>query len=212
MRRNLGCVFGFPRCGILRRKGAAMGYKLTSLLRLPRMGGVELYVFVVGAWIWEGGLDEVVRKNFDNLAREFGPNAIIVDALTEEFHGEVVQKYLGKNCDELQSMLPAILLTDSHPDELTEESMRVLVPLGDVRRHYEIVDDFLADLASFARGESNQLLQYLEQASRSARAREAATDIIRVNIPIVPGVVAINLNHACRHLSAWYAQHKSRST
>ncbi len=183
-----------------------MGYKLTSLLRLPVQEEVSLYVFVVGASIWEGGLDEVVRRNFDNLAREFGPDAVIVDALTAEFHGEVVRQYLGTDFKELKNLMPAILLTDSHPDDLTSDSMRVLVPLGDIHQQYVVLDTFLAELASFARGESDQLLRSLEQASR---LKSAAAEVVRINIPVLPGVVTINLNHAFRHLKSWY---KSKRT
>jgi hypothetical protein len=134
-----------------------MGYKLSSLVHLPLDDTVDMYIFSIGDKLWEGGLGEVVRKNFDNIARAIGPAAIIVGALEEEFHGEVVEKYLGRNYHELKNMMPAILMTDAHPEKLTAKSLRVLVPLREAHERYKTIDDFLADLAAFARGENDHL-------------------------------------------------------
>lgn len=182
-----------------------MGYKLTSLVHLPLDEDVEMYVFSIGDGLWQGGLYEVVHNNFDNLAREIGPKAIIVEALQEEFHGEVVEKYLGKHYDELKNIMPALLITDSHPDTLRPESMRILIPLGDVHQHYPVVDQFLSDLAAFTRGESDSLLERLEQ---GVKPLEAANEIVRVSLPVVPGFVAVNLNHAVKQLRNWWTKKK----
>ena len=99
-----------------------MGYKLTNLARLPLQEEIEIYIFSIGDDLWEGGLDEIVRKNFDQIAETIGENAIIVKGLNEEFHGDVVRAYLGKSFQELQNELPALLVTDSHPENLTDGS------------------------------------------------------------------------------------------
>jgi len=186
-----------------------MGYKLSSLVRLPFEDDVEMYVFSIGDGLWNGGLHEVVHKNFDNLAREIGPSAIIVEALQEEFHGEVVEKYLGKHYHELKNVMPALLITDSHPDSLTSDSLRILIPLGDVHEHYPVLDHFLSDLAAFARGESDVLVKRLEEGVKPV---EAAGEIIRVSIPVVPGFVAVNLNHAVKQLRKWWTRKNVKVT
>ena len=187
----------------------SMGCKLSSLVHLPFEDDVEMYVFSIGDGIWNGGLHEVVHKNFDNLAREIGPHAIIVEALQAEFHGEVVKRYLGKHYDELKNIMPALLITDSHPDALTPESLRILIPLGDVHQHYPVVDQFLTDLAVFARGESDILLKRLEE---GIKPLEAAGEIVSVSLPVIPGFVAVNLNHAVKQLRKWWNKKKVEIT
>jgi hypothetical protein len=185
-----------------------VGYKLTSIAHLPFDDAVEMYIFSIGDQLWEGGLAEVIHKNFDNIARAIGPNAIIVGALEEEFHGEVVERYLGRNYRDLKNMMPAILLTDAHPEKLNANSLRVLVPLREAHEHYRTIDDFLADLAAFARGQNDRLLKTLEAAPKPQDVVDA---IVRVNIPVVPGVVAVNLNAAVNHLRAWWNRAQRRA-
>ncbi len=182
-----------------------MGYKLTSLVNLPVDDTISIYVFSIGDDLWEGGLGEVVHRNFDNIALEIGGDAIIVGALTEFFHEEVVQKYLGVHHKELKNELPALLITDTHPEQLNDESMRVLIPLREAHEIYPIIDDFLSDLAAFVRGESDDLLKQLES---GLNLSEVASDIVEFNIPIVPGVVSVNLNKAFNHLKSWWEINK----
>lgn len=184
-----------------------MGYKLTSLVNLPVDESVSLYVFSIGDDLWAGGLGEIVHKNFDNIAREIGGDAIIVGALTELFHGEVVEQYLGVHYHDLQNELPALLITDAHPNELTSESMRVLIPLRKAHEIYPVIDHFLSDLAAFVRGDSEELLNNLE---KGLSAKEAADDIVKFNIPIVPGIISINLNSTFKHLKAWWEKNKKK--
>jgi hypothetical protein len=178
-----------------------VGYKLSSLVYLPIDSSVEIYVFSIGDRLWEGGLGEVVQRNFDALARSIGPNAIIVGGLEDEFHGEVVEKYLGRHHAELKNLMPALLITDAHPEHLTDKSLRILIPLREAHERYKVIDDFLRDLAAFVRGENDDLLRTLEGAPTPA---DALDDIVRVNVPVVPGVVAVNLNSAVRHMRAWW--------
>jgi hypothetical protein len=168
-----------------------------------------MYVFFIGDQQWEGGLHEVVHKNFDNIAREIGPHAVIVEGLREEFQGEVVRQYLGKNSDELRHTLPALLITDSHPGALAEKSLRILIPLGDVHQHYQVTEPFLSDLAAFVRGDSDALLRRLEE---GVSPIEAVGEIVRINIPVVPGFVAVNLNNAVKQLRKWWDSRKVRIT
>ncbi|EGQ8922570.1 hypothetical protein GJ207_23855 [Vibrio parahaemolyticus] len=178
-----------------------MGYKLTSLANLPLSEKVDMYVFLIGGDQWQGGIDEIVKTNFDKLATDIGANAVIVGALTEDFHGQVVDKYLGQKCEELIESLPALLLTDTHPDNLSEDSMRLLLPLAKVQDVYPVVNNFLTDLASFARGESDSLLKALEQ---QVNASDIANDVVKFNLPVIPGFVSVNLNSTVTHLRTWW--------
>ncbi|KAA3615246.1 MAG: hypothetical protein D8M58_22200 [Calditrichaeota bacterium] len=178
-----------------------MGYKLTSLVHLPFDNNVKMYVFSIGDGIWDGGLAEIVHRNFDNIAREIGSNAIIVGALNEAFHGEVVDRYFGKIYKDLKNELPALLITDTHPNDISDDSMKLLIPLRRAHEAYPVIEQFLSDLASFVRGESDDLLKSLEKGVGLAKA---ANDIVKFNIPIVPGVIGVNLNSAITHLRFWW--------
>lgn len=182
-----------------------MGYKLTSLVHLPLDESVQMYIFAIGDSLWAGGLWELVHKNFDNIARDIGPYSIIVGALGAEFHGEVVEKYLGRSHYELKNQLPALLITDSHPDCLTKDSLRVLIPLRAAHEQYALIDDFLADVAAFARRENDNLLKQLDSGSKGI---QIADDIVKLNFPVVPGVLGVNLNNAVKHLHAWWNREK----
>ena len=46
-------------------------------------------------------------------SRAIGPEAIIFGALQEAVHGEVVERYLGRNHRELENVMPVLLITDS---------------------------------------------------------------------------------------------------
>ncbi|MET0068386.1 MAG: hypothetical protein ABW076_18730 [Candidatus Thiodiazotropha sp.] len=178
-----------------------MGYKLTSLANLPFNEKTNMYIFIVGGGGWEGGLDQIIHENFDKLAADIGGAAVIVGALTEEFHGQVIEKYLGNNGQELLDSLPALLITDCHPDKLNDDSMRLLIPLSGAHENYPVINQFLSDLTSFARGESDVLLKNLE---KSIDPKAATNDIVKVNIPVVPGVISINMNGAVKNLREWW--------
>jgi hypothetical protein len=176
-----------------------MGYKLTSLAHLPFDPTVEMYIFSLGSQQWAGGLGEAVRANFDNIARAIGGTAVIVAGLNDQFHSEVIEEYIDER--DIATLLPALLISDAHPDQLTEKSLRVFVSLREVNERYGTVDDFLSDLAAFAQGESDQLLRKLESAPAITTV---ADSLVRVNIPVVPGIVAINLNAALSQLRDWW--------
>lgn len=186
-----------------------MGYKLTSLVNLPLDDRTNMYVFSIGDDMWEGGLANIVHRNFDRIAKEIGPQAIIVGALEASFHDEVVSRYLGKNAKEMKNLLPALLITDSHPDKLTSDSLRLLIPMEKVYDRYKVIDRFLSELAAFVRGESDALLKHIEGSPGIAAV---ANDIVKVNIPVVPGCVWVNLNNAVKHLREWWQRRQEKLT
>lgn len=167
-----------------------MGYKLTSLVNLPFDEKINFYIFSIGDGIWQGGLQEIVNKNFDGIARRIGPNAIIVADLEFEFHGEVVQKYLGKHHRELKNELPALLITNSHPDKLTDDSLRLLIPLKKADNNYSDINNFFVDIAAYVKGESDDLLKNLEAKNTII---STADGFVKLTWPLIPGVVEANL-------------------
>ena len=106
-----------------------MGYALSNLGNLPIQDEINLYIFVVGT-SWKGETYEAIENNFMELAKRIGPNAVIAKGFEPEtWSSQVCERYLGKNVETMYDVFPALLLTDSHPEHLTQHSMRLLVPL-----------------------------------------------------------------------------------
>lgn len=127
-----------------------MGYALSSLGNLPVQPDISLYIFVIGAG-WNGGPGDAVETNFMELARRIGPNAVIAKGFDQQvWSQQVCDKYLGKNVQTLFDVLPALLLTDTHPDNLSDQSLRLLVPLRDAESRFGGIEAFFFALSSFA--------------------------------------------------------------
>ena len=101
-----------------------MGYQLNSLGNLPIDDSVSLYIFVINGE-WSGGRYEVLERNFSRIAQSIGSTAVIAKGFDKEFYEEVAHTYLGKDHREFRQLLPALLITDTHPDKLTDGSMRL---------------------------------------------------------------------------------------
>lgn len=178
-----------------------MGYKITCLVNLPYEKNVKMYIFPIGKSKWENDLSKYLHRNFDNLAREIGPNAIIVGALEEEFYDEVISTYLGVTFEEIDKLIPALLITNSHPSKINEKSLIFLIPLNDVKGSYQYFDDFLNDLVAYVKGDNHGLIQRLDTAPKF---KDIMNDLIKVSLPIVPGIVSLNLNNAVKQvINAW---------
>ena len=127
-----------------------MGYMLSSLGNLQIDDNVELYIFVVNGG-WHGGLYDSIEKNFAQLARSIGPAAVIAKGFEEGLWSqEICQKYLGKDYQSLFDFLPALLLTDTHPDMLRDESLRLLIPLREAQDEFGDIEAFFRALSRFA--------------------------------------------------------------
>ncbi|MBN1970159.1 MAG: hypothetical protein JW870_12390 [Candidatus Delongbacteria bacterium] len=180
-----------------------MGYKLTSLLDLPFEEKVSLYIFSIGDGLWEGGLQDLVNKNFDNIAREIGHDAIIVGGLSFSFHGEVVRNYLGVYHKELKNQLPALLITDAHPNNLNDESLRLLIPLSKIKTNYVTIDRFFSDLALFVKGESNVFLTNIKDKCQNINS-------INDFVILQPNIIGfgVNINNIIIKLTEWWNRNK----
>jgi hypothetical protein len=139
-----------------------MGYALSSLGNLPVQDEISLYIFVVGS-SWKDETYEAIENNFMELAKRIGPNAVIAKGFEPEmWSSQVCDKYLGKSVETLYDVFPALLLTDSHPDRLTEKSMRLLVPLRDAQKRFGGTAAFFEALSDFARTKNVSFLQRFE--------------------------------------------------
>jgi len=135
-----------------------MGYMLSALGNLPIQEDISLYIFVVNGR-WSGEFNDLIEKNFGALAKQIGPNSVIAKGFEPEaWSDQVCSKYLRKNTKTMIDVLPALLLTDSHPDCITEKSLRLLVPLRDAEKRFGGVDVFFSALAEFARTRESAFL------------------------------------------------------
>ncbi len=150
-----------------------MGYMLSSLGNLPIEEDVTLYIFVMNRG-FKGGRYEAIEQNFVEIARRIGPNAVIAKGFEENvWSDELARKYLGKNYQEVFGLLPALLITDSHPYRLTDDSLRLLIPLKEAEARFGDLDAFFRALTEFATNRDPGFLElfveekdYLAEANR----------------------------------------------
>ncbi|GKT11644.1 MAG: hypothetical protein ISEC1_P0611 [Thiomicrorhabdus sp.] len=139
-----------------------MGYMLNSLGNLPIEDDIEVYIFVVNG-NWQGGFYDLIEKNFSNIARKIGSNAIIAKGLDQEqWTNEVAEKYFGENAGQLFQALPALLLTSDHPENISKESYKLIVPLRDVESRFGDWDVFFKSLTKLAQGDDTEFLERFE--------------------------------------------------
>ena len=175
-----------------------MGYLLSDLGKLQVDAQVSLYIFVINGG-WRGGSYQLLMDNFSKLAREIGPNAVIATGLDgAAWTKQVAEKYLGRigGEDALEALLPALLITDAHPDEIVPDGLqrqivpdylRLVIPLQTIEQRS---DRFFGALTDFA---TNGDMGFLQRFFRNA-------DNIGINdvISLAPNYygIGINLNKA----------------
>ena len=136
-----------------------MGYMISSLGKLPIEEDVEFYIFVINGG-WRGGPTGIISQNFERIARDIGPQAVIAKGFEgTSWSNEICEKYLGKKHTVLFSFLPALLITDSHPERLKPESMRLLMPLREVEDWFGTFDQFFSSLIRFVRHKDTEFLK-----------------------------------------------------
>ncbi len=172
-----------------------MGYMLSSLAKLPVGHEVDLYIFVINGG-WHGGVHDVIEQNFAKLAREIGPQAVIAKGFDKDWSGEVSRKYLGKDHDELFGLLPALLITDSHPEQLNDQSMRLLVPLEDAQVKFGNFETFFDSLTKFARQKDSGFLEHFQ---RKEKAQNLVWNMLELKTNIWG--IGINVNEILSRLS-----------
>jgi len=140
-----------------------MGYALSTLGNLPLQDEISLYIFVVGS-SWKDEAYRAIEDNFMELAKQIGPTAVIAKGFEPEvWSSQVCDRYLGKSTETLYDVFPALLLTDSHPDRLSETSMSLLVPLRDAQKRFGGAAAFFDALSEFARTRNPSFLARFEE-------------------------------------------------
>ncbi len=135
-----------------------MGYYLSSLAGLPIEENVNAYIFVIGDK-YLGGDMEIIERNFLRIAQDIGPNAVLATGFNHtDWTDEVGKKFLGKDYYDLFHLLPALLLTDSHPDNLSENSTKVLIPLSRVREKFGNIETFIGILTRYIKTQNPDLI------------------------------------------------------
>jgi hypothetical protein len=172
-----------------------MGYMLSSLAQLPIDDEVDLYIFVINGG-WRGGSHEIIEQNFSKLAEEIGPRAVIAKGFNKSWSSDVSRKYLGKDHSELFGLLPALLITDTHPDQLTDQSMRLLIPLKDANAKFGNFDTFFDSLTKFAREKDTDFLEHFHEKEESEKS---AWNMLELK-PNIWGI-GININEILERFS-----------
>lgn len=166
-----------------------MGYVLNKLANLPIDDNVSFYIFVVNGR-YRDPLYEILEKNFRQIAKDIGDNAVIATGTENEaFTTSVARTYLGKDNSDSSFLefLPALIITNDHPDRLRKESMRLIVPLRDAEARFGGWHQFFSSLAEFARGESDAFAKRFDEKDNLL---DAANKIVNLK----PGAFGVGLN------------------
>lgn len=165
-----------------------MGSYIGSLVELPVHPGVKFYLFVING-DFPGPYFAALGRHFPEIAKNIGKDGLITGGYGPEFSAEVVGTYLGKDIKEpaFQALLPALLLADARPNEITEHTLRLLIPLKRAAEKYGDLETFLRILAAFIRKPNKQFLRRFEERSNWFR-------IIGQIVEIKPKFMGISIN------------------
>ena len=142
-----------------------MGYMLNALGNLLIDENIELYIFVINGK-WPGGPYELIEQNFAHIAKNTGPKAVIAKGFgSESWSKQVGRKYFGENHSELFNAIPALLITDAHPEKLNDNSLRLIIPLRDIKKRFGDWDTFFRLLSRFAINKDVEFLKKFEDTS-----------------------------------------------
>src|SRR5689334_8544723 len=182
-----------------------MGYVLNELANLPVDENVHFYIFVINGQYREP-LYEMIERNFVEIARSIGGRAVIAMGTDKrQFTTSVARKYLGDGNSDASfvQLLPALLLTNDHPDNLTKDSLRLIVPLREAETRFGGWHQFFDALALFVRGESDDFVRRFEQ-------RESLLEMANDVVELKPGAfgVGINVNEL---ISRWIKSRAEKS-
>jgi hypothetical protein len=180
-----------------------MGYLLNSLGNLPVDDDVKFYIFVINGQ-WREPLYEIVEQNFSSVARSIGKEAVIAKGLNPvEWSNEVAARYLQDNYGNYSSLLPALLVTNAHPEKLSEKSLILLVPLKDVESRFGGWNIFFGLLSDFVQFKSDEFLTRFHK-------KEDALEIANKIINIKPGAFGLSLN--VNELFSWWRRRTGQTS
>jgi hypothetical protein len=179
-----------------------VGYQLNRLANLPIDDEVEFYIFVING-NWQEPLYKMVQENFSEIARSIGNHAVIATGLNpKEWYGEVGKTYLGDGYDKYHDLLPALLITDTHPDKLNSNSLRLFVPLESVQERFGGWPQFFDLLSDFVQSKSDEFIIRF-------REKDDAIEVVNRVVNLKPGAcgVSVNLNE----LISWWRKRAKES-
>ena len=164
-----------------------MGYKLTSLASLPIEDEVDLYFFVVKEG-FDTDLTRLIDRNFDEIARRIGPHGgAIVTGLRKSGLRMFSQRTSWIHVAGVRTLAPLILITDSHPSEISENSAVVVAPMAHICDKFETPDYFFEQLCGFAETRNTGFLDRFE---RRKSWYEVANEVLELK----PGAFGIGVN------------------
>jgi len=180
-----------------------VGYLLNSLSNLPVDDEVNFYIFVINGQ-WDEPLYGMMEKNFATVAKNIGNSAVIARGLDPAaFVAEVQDKYVGHDQDDLWGLLPALLITDRHPDRLDDKAMRLVIPLREADTRCGGWPNFFRLLSDFVQFRSDEFLQHFQ------KKEDVIGDLNRfIEIKAEFFGIALNVNE----IFAWWRERAARQT
>lgn len=164
-----------------------MGYRITTLGHLPVEQDVDLYVFVVKSG-FKTELAQIIDDNFEELARRIGPHqSAIVDGLNDDWPDQVLSVFFGSDWKTIRNYCPLMLITNAHPKDVNEDSLRLVVPLEEVYKVHGTYDRFFVELSEFAEHRNAEFLNKFEDQTNLVGA-------INEIIDIKPNIFGIGIN------------------
>lgn len=148
-----------------------MGFVATDLATVPHGPRYSWYLFLLEDQ-WQDDVRRHLEENFMVLAREVGPDALVVRGThPDRFYSEVLDKYvLRDRMNRGERILPAILVTDTPPHDLRHNDASVpkariaLFPLASLAGRPGDVTAFLKLLCETVRSpESFEALERLDR-------------------------------------------------
>jgi hypothetical protein len=163
-----------------------MGYILKNHTKLPIDKEVEFYFFIINGQFKDPFYD-MMLQNFDAVAKSIGDNAIIAKGTDpEEFTESVSEQYFGKDRDKIFSLLPALVITNAHPDEISADTLRLIVPLGQAPLIAGGWTQFFKLLSDLARQKNYEFLNCFQP-------MDSAWDKVKKYVKLEPGFLGVKL-------------------
>lgn len=129
-----------------------------------------------------------LKGSFEAIAENIGSDAVIARGFQERiWSSELLDKYFGNLGSEMHSYLPAVLVTTDHPEQLSDWSLRVLIPLKLAEEKFGDMPAFFRTLVNFSRRQDSLLLDTLKERNPKAKALNR---IIKAK----PGLLGINID------------------
>ncbi|HDM8135519.1 TPA: hypothetical protein P0E15_005115 [Vibrio harveyi] len=164
-----------------------MGYRVSSLVKTPKVPGIELYIFIVGDVRWKSGFAKELMDNFDSLAHKLGEKGAIVaphdgNDLTEDF-SEYFSSLAYKNQDISELLASSkgigLLLISAHPEDLTEDDTVVYSPVEQLHGHFGSLEYFFNELCEFSKTGDPTFVEKFQEA-KGGKVQEAV-EILDIN-------------------------------